>query len=303
MMTSKNILKYEETDKTKLKVAKWVSTITNAPIICIPAFIILCWVFLADDPVKFAVVEIICLIFTSVASMAIILIWAKKLNTDKDISNREDRPVPLIVGSVSYFIGFLVLLFINAPPIITYLLLCYTCNTLIIMIISTKWKISIHTTGLIGPASALILVLGKWGIILGLLLPVVIWSRVTLKKHTMAQAVVGGLNAYFLTIAEIFLFIYLFNLPTYHVAPLAEIVCIVFALIVSPTILAILGHLKDVNTNRKTKPIFYILMVIAFIIFAFIGIDYAIIFVVALAVTLFITWYGGENFAWYRAIK
>lgn len=303
MMTSKNILKYEETDKTKLKVAKWVSTITNAPIICIPAFIILCWVFLADDPFKFAVVEIICLIFTSVASMAIILIWAKKLNTDKDISNREDRPVPLIVGSVSYFIGFLVLLFINAPPIITYLLLCYTCNTLIVMIISTKWKISIHTTGLIGPASALILVLGKWGIILGLLLPIVIWSRVTLKKHTMAQAVVGGLNAYFLTIAEIFLFIYLFNLPTYHVVPLAEIVCIVFALVVSPTILAILGHLKDNNQNRKTKAIFYILMIIAFIIFAFIGIDYAIIFIIALAVTLFITWYGGENFAWYRAIK
>lgn len=303
MMTSKNILKYEETDKTKLKVAKWVSTITNAPIICIPAFIILCWVFLADDPFKFAVVEIICLIFTSVASMAIILIWAKKLNTDKDISNREDRPVPLIVGSVSYFIGFLVLLFINAPPIITYLLLCYTCNTLIVMIISTKWKISIHTTGLIGPASALILVLGKWGIILGLLLPIVIWSRVTLKKHTMAQAVVGGLNAYFLTIAEIFLFIYLFNLPTYHIAPLAEIVCIVFALVVSPTILAILGHLKDNNPNRKTKAIFYILMIIAFIIFAFIGIDYAIIFIIALAVTLFITWYGGENFAWYRAIK
>lgn len=303
MMTSKNILKYEETDKTKLKVAKWVSTITNAPIICIPAFIILCWVFLADDPFKFAVVEIICLIFTSVASMAIILIWAKKLNTDKDISNREDRPVPLIVGSVSYFIGFLVLLFINAPPIITYLLLCYTCNTLIVMIISTKWKISIHTTGLIGPASALILVLGKWGIILGLLLPIVIWSRVTLKKHTMAQAVVGGLNAYFLTIAEIFLFIYLFNLPTYHVAPLAEIVCIVFALVVSPTILAILGHLKENNPNRKTKAIFYILMIIAFIIFALIGIDYAIIFIIALAVTLFITWYGGENFAWYRAIK
>ncbi|MDO5850268.1 MAG: hypothetical protein Q4P14_03555 [Methanobacteriaceae archaeon] len=302
-MSSKNLLQYEETNPSKLKVAKWVSTITNAPIICIPAFLVLCWVFLADNPGKFILVEVICLVFTSVASMAIILFWAKKLNTDKDISNREDRPIPLIVGSVSYFIGFLVLLLVNAPPIITFLLLCYTCNTLIMMLISTQWKISIHTTGLIGPASALILVLGKWGIWLGLLLPIVIWSRVTLKKHTMAQAVVGGLNAYFLTIAEIFLFIYLFNLPTYHVVPLPEIIWIVLALVASPTIIAILGYLKDINKIKKTKWIFYILMIILAIIFAFVGIDYVIIFIISLAITLFITWYGGENFAWYRAIK
>ena len=302
MMTNKI---YEETDKTKLKVAKWVSTITNAPIICIPAFIVLCWVFLADDPVKFAVVEIICLIFTSVASMAVILIWAKKLNTDKDISNREDRPIPLIVGSVCYFIGFLVLLLIDAPPIITYLLLCYTCNTLIVMLISTQWKISIHTTGLIGPASALILVLGKWGIFLGLLLPIVIWSRVTLKKHTMAQAVVGGLNAYFLTIVEIFLFIYLFNLPTAHITPLPEIVWIVFALVITPTILAILGYLKDTGVSGKTtKTLWFVSIIIVLAIFLiFSSIDMLIILIIAMAITLAITYYGGENFAWYRAIN
>lgn len=302
MMTSKI---YEETDKTKLKVAKWVSTITNAPIICIPAFIVLCWVFLADDPVKFAVVEIICLIFTSVASMAIILIWAKKLNTDKDISNREDRPIPLIVGSVCYFIGFLVLLLIDAPPIITYLLLCYTCNTLIVMLISTQWKISIHTTGLIGPASALILVLGKWGIFLGLLLPIVIWSRVTLKKHTMAQAVVGGLNAYFLTIAEIFLFIYLFNLPTNHVIPLDQIIWIIIPLVITPTILAILGYLKDTGTSGKTTKTLWFISIIAVLVFfaVFASFDILIILIIAMAITLAITYYGGESFSWYRAIK
>lgn len=296
---------YEEKNETKLKIAKWISTITNAPIICIPAFLVLCWVFLADNPGKFVLVEIICLIFTSVASMAIILLWAKKLNTDKDISNREDRPIPLIVGSCCYFIGFIILNLVNAPPIISYLLLCYTCNTLIVMLISTKWKISIHTTGLIGPASAMILVLGKWGILLGLLYPIVIWSRVTLKKHTMAQAVVGGLNAYFLTIGEIFLFIWLFNLPTEHVLPLIEVIWIAIALVIIPVILAIAGELKNRGVSlTKTRTLIIFSGLITYIIFILFSTNDSLIsLVLSTIVSILITYYAGINYPWYRAIK
>lgn len=302
-MNSNNI--YEEKDEKKLKVAKWVSVVTNAPIICIPAFLVLCWIFLANDIGKFILVESVCFIFTSFASMAIILIWAKKLNTDKDISNREDRPIPLIVGACCYFIGFLTLIFIGAPQIISFLLLCYTCNTLVIMLISTKWKISIHTTGLIGPAAAMILVLGKWGILLGLLYPIVIWSRVTLKKHTMAQAVIGGLNAYFLTIVEIFIFIWAFNLPTDHIIPLNNIIWIVIALVIIPVILAILGYLKDSEMNiNKTRLLFVILTLVTYIAFIlFSTFDGIISLVLSTIISLLITFYAGVNFSWYRAIK
>ena len=36
---------------------------------------------------------------------------AKKLKTDNDISNRQDRYIPLVVGIISYFIGFLISIF------------------------------------------------------------------------------------------------------------------------------------------------------------------------------------------------
>ena len=62
---------------------------------------------------KFIVLELISLVFSSILPMAIILGWAKKIGTDKDISNRTDRFVPLIVGITSYFIGFLVSYFIG----------------------------------------------------------------------------------------------------------------------------------------------------------------------------------------------
>lgn len=41
-MSTKNIKIYEETNESKLKVAKIIYLLTQPPIICIPAFLILC---------------------------------------------------------------------------------------------------------------------------------------------------------------------------------------------------------------------------------------------------------------------
>ncbi|MGZ4862448.1 MAG: hypothetical protein ACXV2E_06660 [Halobacteriota archaeon] len=43
-----------------------------------------------------------------------------------------------------------------------------------------------------GPTVVLLYVFGLWGVSLGLLLPPVIGSRVYLKKHTLAQVLVGS---------------------------------------------------------------------------------------------------------------
>ena len=93
----------------KLKIAKAISTFTNPPIICIPLFLIISIVLSFENGqfnfAKFILLESISIVFASILPMAIIVFWAKKLNTDSDISNREDRFTPLIVGVVSYFIS------------------------------------------------------------------------------------------------------------------------------------------------------------------------------------------------------
>lgn len=126
----------------KLKIAKTISTITNPPIICIPLFFIICLVLSFENGMfnfnKFIVLELISLIFASILPMAIIVYWAKKLNTDKDISNRQDRFTPLVVGIVSYFIGFLVSLALGLSDFLTALLLCYSINTGVVLLITAK---------------------------------------------------------------------------------------------------------------------------------------------------------------------
>ncbi|WP_067042179.1 hypothetical protein [Methanobrevibacter sp. YE315] len=286
----------------KLKIAKVISTFTNPPIICIPLFFIICLVLSfengAFDFSKFIVLELISLIFASVLPMAIIVYWAKKLNTDSDISNREDRFTPLIVGIVSYFIGFLLCLILHLDNFLTVLLLCYSINTGVVLLITTKWKISVHTTGLSGPVGALILLLGPIGALFGLLYPLLIWSRVTLEKHTLAQAIAGGVQGFFLTIVEMYLFFIVFGLKTVPLTPLMDCIWYMLAIVATPVILGILSY-TDIN-NRM----FYIFVIIAMVIFlAFAPLSAFVVFMLVSIASVLISIYAGSDFQWFNVLK
>jgi membrane-associated phospholipid phosphatase len=112
---------------------------------------------------------------------------------------RTDRNLSLLLATVSYFVGTAVLLIIRAPLLSTAVMFGYFAGTLFIFLVNLRWKISIHTMGIAGPTTVLVFVFGWWGALLGLLLPPVIWSRVYLKKHTLAQALAGAVVGFLLT--------------------------------------------------------------------------------------------------------
>lgn len=285
--------------KSKLRLAKTISTFTNPPIICIPLFIIICLTLSIDNLWGFPVLELISIIFASILPMAIILFWAKKTGNDNDISKRQDRPIPLIVGTVSYFIGFLISRFLGLNDFLTFLLLCYSINTFIVMLITTQWKISIHTTGLSGPVCALIILLGPIGALFGLLYPVLIWSRVTLKKHTMSQAIAGGVFGFIMTAVEMFLFIFIFNLNVGNIYPFAYVCGFILAIIFTPIVLGIFTYF-----NFHNPLIFYLVEIIGLCFFmAVTPIDVIIIYVLTTIVSILISNYAGERFEWYKIIK
>ena len=115
------------------------------------------------------------------------------MHTDMDITDRTKRTLPLFFAICSYLIGFFVLLSMGAPALTTALMFVYSSNTLIILFINLSWKISIHTMGVAGPTVALTFLFGFSGLLFGLLIPLVMWSRVKLKKHTISQVLAGGL--------------------------------------------------------------------------------------------------------------
>lgn len=286
----------------KLKIAKGISALTNPPIICIPLFIIICAALSFENGIfntsKFITLELISLIFTSILPLAIILLWAKRIGTDRDISNRSDRYMPLITGIVSYFIGFLICLIFNLDHFLTALLLCYATNTGVVLLFTTKWKISVHTTALSGPVAALILLLGPFGAIFGVIYPVLIWSRVLLKKHTLAQAIAGGVQGFFLTVLEMYLFIYLLNLQVLPIVSLMDSIFYILAIITTPVILGVLSY-----ANVFSKKIFYLAEIIALLLFLlFTPLSVVIIFVLVSLTSILISLFAGDDFIWYKVL-
>ena len=288
----------------KRKIAETISTITQPPIITIPLFLIICMVLSFENGTfslsKFLTLELISLVFTSLLPMAIILLWAKRINTDRDISNREDRFVPLVIGIVSYFIGVLVSLILNADNFLTLLLLCYAVNTGVVLLITFKWKISVHTTGISGPIAALILLLGPVGAVFGVIYPIVIWSRVLLKKHTLAQAICGGVQGFILTVVEMYLYMIVFAMPIYGMVSLEMSILYILAIIITPVILGILSY-SDIE---HAKMVFIISEIVLFVVFLmFMPLSVFIIFVLITLTSVLISFYAGSDFVWFRVLN
>jgi membrane-associated phospholipid phosphatase len=73
------------------------------------------------------------------------------------------------------------------------------------LLINLHWKISIHAMGIAGPLTALIYLFGLPGLILTLIVPLVGWSRVYLKRHTPWQVIIGTILGFVLTATQIYL--------------------------------------------------------------------------------------------------
>ena len=123
-----------------------------------------------------------------------------------DVGEREQRPWPLTLASINYFLGFLLLSYVQAPELAQGLMFCYASNTLVVALITSWWKVSVHTTAMSGPLVALTYSLGPWVLPFFLLVPLVGISRVVLNRHTVGQVTVGALLGLVLTAIQIQLF-------------------------------------------------------------------------------------------------
>ena len=183
----------------KHKWASFISDVTIPPVIAVVMFSLINYSLLRGF--AFIAVTFITTLFAAIVPLSMLLIWKTRTRAkfDLDVPVRKERNHPLLFASASYLIGTAVLVDMHAPLLIIILMFGYFAGTMFLFFINLYWKISIHTMGIAGPTTVLVFVFGYWGILLGLLLPPVIWSRVYLKKHTVAQAVTGAILGFVLT--------------------------------------------------------------------------------------------------------
>jgi membrane-associated phospholipid phosphatase len=173
-----------------VRTASIVGLVFNPAIVAAFTFLILLY---AHDIASPSLVAISLTFGTFIPLGIIYLLSRRGLISDFFVSEKEERAKPFAGAIASYVVGSLALLSVRAPTIVTALMLCYAGNTLVMMLITRVWKISIHASGIAGPTTALIISLGTWASVFFALLVPVGWARIRLRAHTPTQMLAGAL--------------------------------------------------------------------------------------------------------------
>ena len=108
------------------------------------------------------------------------------------ISTRAERLAPAVFLLAAFVALLAALVLLDAPQNLSLLTLSMGLASAAVAGITLLWKASAHCT-VAGHAAAVgLLLLGPLGFAFLLVLPLVLWSRVTLKAHTLSQTLTGA---------------------------------------------------------------------------------------------------------------
>lgn len=173
--------------------ARAISNILSPAAISVP-MILLVALYQANSVTHAFIYAAITLFFLSIGPFGYILlnVHLGKLS-DVDVSKRSERVGPFIFGLISICLGWFVLVLIHGPQALISVLMVTAISGLIMMLITLWWKISLHASSLAGAATMLTIFYGVSMLPLFGLLILVCWSRVVLRRHTLAQVIAGSL--------------------------------------------------------------------------------------------------------------
>lgn len=124
---------------------------------------------------------------------------------DMMVNDRDQRLVPFACVFGSYVLGTAFLWVFNAPTTMVALMGSYVITSLVMMVITLRWKISIHAAGVAGPSMFLVMRynLALWPFLIVTLL--VCWSRWRLRVHTIEQVCAGAALSVVVTTVMVYL--------------------------------------------------------------------------------------------------
>ena len=179
-----------DTSRSLHLLARIVSDVLSPGALAVPGLMLGVWA--TGDPGTFR----FALVYASVAVVVpmVYLIWLLKTGriTDFHLPNRHERFGPFVVASASAAGGVGLLLYLGAPSVFVAPLIAALAQILVLFAITLAWQISIHTATSAGLATFAILAIGGAAILLSLLVPLVMWARLYLRRHTVSQTLAGA---------------------------------------------------------------------------------------------------------------
>lgn len=130
----------------------------------------------------------------SVAAPIGYLLWLHRrgLVSDLDVQRREERFRPLSFTLAALAATTALLWFGAAPALMRGLAAAHLAQTTLVLAITLRWKISMHSAASAACVALLLYVVGPPAASALAVVPLVAWSRVRLQRHTPAQTIAGA---------------------------------------------------------------------------------------------------------------
>ncbi|MFJ4264278.1 phosphatase PAP2 family protein [Paenarthrobacter nicotinovorans] len=132
--------------------------------------------------------------FVCVLPLAYVLVMVRLGRiSDHHVSDRRQRPALLLMALVSVVTGLLVLQLIGGPVSVSVMIIALIAGIAVLAVVSAFWKMSGHASALAAAVVIAVLMGGPAWLPLFVLVPVVGWSRLVLRAHTLGQVIAGSL--------------------------------------------------------------------------------------------------------------
>ncbi|MBI4080620.1 MAG: hypothetical protein HY430_02505 [Candidatus Levybacteria bacterium] len=195
----------------KLTLARLISSVTNPIVFLLPLPYLLVFRVTGDDGLALKWF-FFSTAFISVVGMFVLYAVHRKIFTDFDVSRRNQRHLLFaVVGAVS-FVYLLGLIFLQGPPVLYIAIACIFISIFVFSIINIFLKASIHLATFSAFVFILAVMYGERLLLLLLLMPVIAWSRVQTKRHSIDEATIGGFAGVLLTLGMYIVLKYVFHL-------------------------------------------------------------------------------------------
>ena len=154
-----------------------------------------------EEAIRWSLIGLALSVFP-VFAVVLYLVSKKKLN-GIFINPREQRHRIYLLAILCAIIGYIILVVLDAPQLLVATFAAGLAAVIIFMVINLFWKISLHTAFITASATVLVIVYGSVAAWTVLLVPMVAWARIEMKRHTPTQVLTGAVLACFI-VAMIF---------------------------------------------------------------------------------------------------
>jgi hypothetical protein len=179
------------------RLARWLSILFDSSLISVPVFLAFGWIGGGLPGMGWAT-----LILLIVTGIPLAYLWIGRKRGwvgDMEMTRRSDRPRFILVSLGSDAFALLALWAGQGPQLLSVIVLTYLCLAIVMLTISSFWKISMHMAGAGGFSTALLFVFGLPALAAFLSLPLVAWARLHRRKHTPAQLAAGAVAGALIT--------------------------------------------------------------------------------------------------------